>query len=278
MSVATDITGLQKDVARLQATIDRLGERINNQWRTVVDRKMPGEYLAELLCLPGLRGCWPVAGVTTGGDLYDASGQGRILTEHGNPVIGLYNGVAPYYEYDGTGDYHERADESSLDITGTETYIDGSIQGLTLLGWFWFDEWPGSSRGIMGKWNTSGNDRSYGLHLETAPAIQAAVSSDGTAETTVDSTITLALDTWYFLAMRFTPSTELALWVDDNKTTETSSIPASIDVNSSDFEIASKDGGSLFMTGRYSLGALYCVALPDRTIARLYNRGLPLFS
>ena len=110
------------------------------------------------------------------------------------------------------------------------------------------------------------------------PAIRAAVSSNGTAETTVDSTITLALDAWYFLAMRFTPSTELALWVNDNKTTETSSIPASIDSNSSDFEIASKDGGSLLMTGRYSLGALCCAALPDRAIARLYNRGLPLFS
>ncbi|NJO31403.1 MAG: hypothetical protein HC874_30490 [Richelia sp. SL_2_1] len=67
------------------------------------------------------------------GNVYDLSGQGRTLTYNGNPTFN-YTGLVPYVSLDGTGDFLSRADETDLDILGTETIYNSAVRGLTLGG------------------------------------------------------------------------------------------------------------------------------------------------
>lgn len=106
------------------------------------------------LMLPQLRGFWPFSSVDENGDVFDLSGQARTLTNNSATPFGT-SGLAVYADPDGTADYFSRADEAGLDI----------VDAISFGGWFRFD--AKSNCGLIGKWNTTGNQRSYLLRYQT---------------------------------------------------------------------------------------------------------------
>ena len=232
-----------------------------------------GESLARYLSIPCLRGYWPLGAHVSGGNAADYSGQARYLTYAGNPTYNV-DGLAPYIDMDGTGDYLSRADEAGLDITGTESYIASAIRGLTFGGWFYLDALV-SGRGLASKYNTSAvNERSYLLQYESGGNTwRCVVSVDGSATTFVDSTVTPATASWVFIVGRFDPSTELAIFVNRTKTVNTTSIPASIYSGAANFVIGAWDNGaSGNLDGRASSVFLAASHLSDSWVSALFEQ------
>lgn len=257
-----DLTALWNEIDRLHAEDRRLRERIARSWEAALWPNAWTAACSVFLALPGLRGFWPLSSRDQSGNAYDLSEQGRTLTDEGNPISNYYN-LAPYVEFIFEQKlFHD--DSPGFDILGTETYIDSSIRGLTMGGWFYSTS--ESENYLMEKFQTSGNQRSYSL-----TSSKFVISSDGTAETTVS--LTMPTSTWCLVIARFTPSTELAAWVSGTKTTNTTSIPASICNSTAEFHI----GIITADTMRASLCFLCAAALSDQIITTLLARTQDLF-
>jgi hypothetical protein len=225
---------------------------------------------SPFLAIPGLVGFWPLNNVdVSSGDAYDLSGQGRRLTFNGNPDYNVYQDFVQYLDFDGTGDYLSRTDESDLDITGTESHNATAIQGLTMGGWFWSDS-IATQYALMGKFLATGNQRSYWMQFFGSNLV-ASVSSDGTAITNTTHTTTLSSNAWYFCIARYDPSTSLDAIVNDSEISNTSSIPASIFVSTADFGIGAWSGGTFPINGRASLCFLSANYLSDAWCSYLFN-------
>lgn len=239
-----------------------------------------GNILSMFSLLPGLRGFWPMSTSNDAGATYDQSACGRHLTYNGNP---LYYGIglAPYIEFDGTGDYLSRADEAGLDILGTETFMGTDWRGLTIGGWFYLNSLaPGHNYGLIGKWKTSGsNDASYLLYWDdTTNKAAMAVSADGSTVVQCLSSAVLAANNWYFIVGRFDPSAEVAIWLNGVKTANAVGIPASLFSGAADFNIGAYDNGATaLLHGGCSLCFLTGSCLTETIIQALYHHSRALY-
>lgn len=209
------------------------------------------------------------------GNAQDQSGHGHHLSYVGNPLYG-YTGVAPYIQLDGTGDYLNRADESDLDITGSESYVATTARGLTMGGWFRFDNAATAIENALAKWGAAGQ-RSYRLIRNASGFAQAFISTDGTATVDVEGDTEIAAETWTFLVMRYDPSTELAVFLNGIKTAETTSIPATLHGSTAALRVGGNSSGTELLTGRASFCFLCACALPDATVGKLYTASRALF-
>jgi|SRR5579859_3075625 len=264
-----DIDSLARQVAQLQAQYSRLA--------TSDFGPTLGEMYGGFYSLPGLRGLWYPGSTDQAGLLYDVSGQARTLSiGSGIPTTALLSSLVPIMQYGGGG-CHTRASEAGLQVSGTETSIDASIRGLTLGGWFKITN-TATRYGLAQKYTTGTNQRSYALWVfETGTFPQFYVSSNGTATTTVGSSVALSAGTWYFIVGRYVPSTSLDIYVNNVKTTNTTTIPASIfNTSTSPFDLARFDGGSL-LVGALGLTFLCGAALSDALLNYLWLRTAPIF-
>lgn len=230
------------------------------------------------LALPGLRGFWPMSAVNSFGQALDLSGNALPLGYNGNPTYN-YAGLAPYIALDGTGDYLSRADAAALDITGTETYIAAAARGLTFGGWFWFDVIPQDKNvGILGKYNTTGNQRSYLIYTGGTDYPVLVISPDGSGGIAINvAGAGLSTGAWHFLVGRVIPSTEASLYQDGVWYRGVTSIPASVYNGTAPFQVGAFNAGSFLMTGRASLCFLCAASLSDAQVAALYGVTRPLF-
>lgn len=256
----------------LQRQIARLGAAGEEARTLEIPALTYGEYVASLAQLPGVRGCWGMGSVDNTGAVYDASGQGRTLTYNGNPTFNIFGDSVPYCDYDGTGDYHARASENGLQVSGAETIYASAVRGLTMAVWL-YSTVAGTNQGLASKWNATGNQRSYRIIKTSGNLADFSVSSNGTAVTTVTSTGTLTTGTPHCIVARYTPSTELAIWLDGVKDTNTTAIPASIfNTSTAAFELARYDAGTL-LTGRIFAAVLAANAWPDDLCQALWLGG-----
>jgi hypothetical protein len=242
----------------------RLNDPIN-RWSSTV---------SSFQAIPGLVGFWPMSSVQRStGNVYDLSGQGRTLTYNGNPTFSTYNSFLPYCDFDGTGDYLSRADETDLDISGTETIYGSNIRGLTIGGWFRNDG-AGATDGLIGKWNDTGNQRSY-LLLTIGDAFRFALSSNGSTSAQVDS-FDYTPGVWYFVIGRSNPAaSEMTISVDDLSGTIAG--PTSIFSSTADFQIGAYNAGTQNLTGDASLCFLSGMCLSNQIVNMLFQQSRILF-
>lgn len=260
----------------LERRVQAQGKRLSKQEARAGGPTL-GEFYSQFQGLPGLRGLWYPGSVDNTGALYDQSGQGRTLTYNGNPTLNLHNSLIPYWDYDGAGDWHSRADEAGLDIQGTETTIAAALRGLTWGGWFWVDTFA-NNRGLLTKGDGgTAAGSAYNLYLSTT-GIKADIYNGATGYGV--SSAALSTGTWIFAVSRFTPSAELALLTNGVKVVNTTSIPASLNNGgaSAPLNIANlANSGSLYLDGRCALAFVCAALLPDALLAYLFNRSRPLF-
>jgi len=246
-----------------------------------VDFILRGESLStdaigKYLSLPGLRGFWPMSSFNSSGNAFDLSGQSRTLTYNGNPTYN-FAGLAPYLDFDGTGDYLSRSDESGLDIIGTESYVAPAARGLTLGGWFWLDDLL-SIKALMFKGNTTAAQSAYEIYVATISGnTHMRVSTGATYIQAILLNGMSSTGTWYFVCGRYDPSTEVKVWVNGQTTETTVSVPASLQNSSLDFAIGATSAGLLPLNGRASFCFLCAAALSDAIINNLFQSSRGLF-
>lgn len=237
-----------------------------------------GNIISSWSFLPGLVGFWPMSPVQRStGNAYDMSGQGRTLTYNGNPTYNIYNNFVPYIDLDGAGDFLLRADETDLDVLGTETINAAAVRGATFGGWFWADVLATSV--LIGKWTTAGNQRSYMEYITGAGGtITGAVSTNGIAVLTQASSNAIVVGSWFFAVTRFVPSTTLDIYLNNTKTTLAAGVPASIFNSTAGLIVgANEAGASALLDGRATLCFLSHQIFSDALINAMFQQSRILF-
>lgn len=233
------------------------------------------DALAQFLALPGLRGFWPMSAVGVAGQAIDMQGLGNHLTRNGDPEFN-YDNLAPYCDYDGTGDYHNITDAASanaFDILGNEGYIKPAIRGLTAGAWVKTS--TDAVEGIICKDVTLVAQDAYALYFGPTPTFRV---SDGAAYTTIAAPAT-AINQWHHIAGRYVPSVSVDVYVDGIKTSNVGAIPAA-PINNSvhQFTLANFSAvGVLELTGFLSMCFICAAALSDKIINSLYQKSRRVF-
>lgn len=230
--------------------------------------------VSQYQVLTGLRGFWPLGSTGSLGNAVDFSQQTRILTKNGDPLYG-YTGLIPWVYFDGAGDYFTRADEAGLDTLGTEAYMHADYRGMTVGGWFKFDDGtPAGAEYMMSKRAGAGNISWYLAH-NPGGTVNFIVSDDCTALEAATSVGTTGTD-WVFVAGRFDPSAEVAVFLNSEKVT-TPTAMASVCNSTADFNISGYNNGTALMTGYASLCFLSAAMLSDGIIYSLYHQSRAMF-
>ncbi len=181
--------------------------------------------------LPALVAYYPM-GIRAAGSVIEHGGSLLDLTQTGTCPVG-YDGNA--FAHIGNGTNFLWNSSAKLNISGLETWVSSSLRGLTLGGWFMADSSPSSSPvGLMSKDGVAA-DRGYLLGWRQTDVPYFQVSGNGAAAFAVDGPTT-GLAAWHFIVGRYT-SSEIAVFVNGDKTTNTTAIPASLFASSQDFEI-----------------------------------------
>lgn len=231
--------------------------------------------------LPGLRAFYPMSAVGTAGQARDLGGSGATydLTNNNSADFG-YDGLAPYCAYNGTNQYHSFIDNANFDILGNEGYVSAVYRGLTIGGWFRFnDDPPGAEEFLIAKWTGAAN-RAYGLRRRVGTDIQFSIHD--VVAGALDSIDTVALTTsgqWYFCAGRFAPQAgpaEISVILKSTNVDETATnnagIPATLANSDADFTIAATGVPGLYMFGRASLCFVCAAQLHDAILSSLFQQ------
>ncbi|MHA2263565.1 MAG: hypothetical protein ACXAEN_14310 [Candidatus Thorarchaeota archaeon] len=233
---------------------------------------------SSIQALPGLRGFWPMSAFGSTGNAFDQSGNIRTLTYNGNPTYN-YNGLVPYIDFDGTGDYLSAIDHPSLDILGTETYVAAAARGLTTGGWFY----AGVLTALMfaiGKGLVVDATDSYRLlwrgDLANDPFFFSV--SNGAAQISITSTIPTSTSLWYFAVGRYVPSTSIDIYVNNNKNTLAAGVYAALGNSPDPFTVGASGTPNSHLTGRASLCWLCAEALSDTMISALFENQRAMFN
>lgn len=262
--------------------VDTLQRNFNNLSKPEITR----DYISPYLGLPGLIGFWPMATVqrSTGNvPNYAPTFTGATKQDfvyNGNPTFNYTTTGVPYIDLDGTGDFLSVADNTDLDVQGNEA--QNVHPGLTMGGWFYADQFTGQFDFLIGKSTFVDPLRSYWIDSGVTIGsgnLRFCVSSNGTSAGEKIAIATTAMSTavWHFIAMRFTPSTEVAGWIDTDKYTNTSSVSATINNGAANFVIGADSVGGLLFDGKATLNFLCANAISDAIIQSLFQQTRSLF-
>lgn len=240
------------------------------------------------LALAGLRALWPMSAVAFANpQALDVSGNANHLRTNNVPTFG-YTGLIPHVTFNGTTQYLHKVDGGATqwaDIRGDEGYIEPALRGLTFGGWFNQDaQTAAPEQGLISKFNTVGNQRSYLLETLDVGAVtfpRFFVSGNGIA--IVGTTgANIAFGEWFFCVCRFVPSTSTDLYFASEstpyaKTSNLAGIPALIFDSGANFEIGSFNTGTFWLDGKASLCFLCAAQLSDVIIQSLFQQTRAMF-
>ncbi len=181
--------------------------------------------------LPGIEGYYPMSVVGAAGAAINHTGVDAQLTQIGTVPVG-YDGNS-FRQLGAATDYLSKS--SLYGLTGLETFITSSLRGFTIGGWFFINSLPGGAGGLISRDGIATN-RGYVMFIGSTGAIRALVSGNGTNAFFINSA-DVPLTKWLFIVARYIPSTEISVFVNGVKTTNTTSIPASCFVSTQDFEV-----------------------------------------
>lgn len=182
--------------------------------------------------LPGLLAYWTGGTRGAAAALSDHSGSVLPLSQN-NTVPTAYDGNS--YVHLGNGINYLKSVSSVFGVTGAETFIDASIRGITFGGWFMVDSLPASAAGLVSKDGVA-PQRGYSVQVTSGGVFTALFSGNGAAVITANSA-SYPISAWRFIVARFIPSTEVAVFVDGDKSTNTTAVPVAQFVSTQQFEV-----------------------------------------
>lgn len=263
----------------IQAETIRRIAGAQEQLDNLVRPELPDDLISPFLAPTGVRAFYPMSAIGTAGEARDMGGSGATydLTRNGDPRF-YYDGLVSLCDYDGTGDYHNFVDNANFDIVGTETYILAAYRGLTVVGWFQFDDDPpAATEYLIAKWDAGAN-RSYVLRRRTTTDIQFSIY-DGAAVDSIDTVATTGTSQWYFCAGRYEPGAgpaEIAVILKstgvNEVTVNAAGIPAALQNSAADFTIAASGTPGNYLDGRASRCAVYAAQLDNATLDSMFQQ------
>lgn len=181
--------------------------------------------------LPGIEGYYPMSSVSGSGAAINHTGAGGPLVQVGVVPVG-YDGNS-FRQLGGGTNY--LVGTGIYGLTGTETFIDASIRGFTIGGWFMIDVTPTNTAGLISKSGLS-PQLGYELKINTMNEVTCSMSGTGTGRVSANGPA-VSLSEWLFLVGRFVPSSEVAVFVNGVKSLNVVSIPSAQIVSTQSFEV-----------------------------------------
>ncbi len=221
--------------------------------------------------LPGLMAYWTGGTRGLNAGLSDHSGSGLPLSQtgtcptgyDGNPFVHLGNGVNYFFNT-----------SAFFGQSGAAAWIDVALRGLTYGGWFNLDQTPGSNVGLISK-DAPNPDRGYNMILNTTPVVSANVSGTG-ASIVGASSSAVTVGVWHFIVARFTPSTEVAIFLDGVKSVNATAVPATINASAQNFELGRYlNSDANVFHGRSRDMFICAAALSDQLIEEIRETSVP---
>lgn len=232
-----------------------------------------GNAISGMLLTPRLRGLW-CACANNAFDNYDLSPHGRTLTTHNNPNPNM-QGITPFVMFDRAAtQYYSRATETDIEITDY----------MSMWTWIRFHtESTGNTVYYFSKFYTVGGNRAYLLYKDSLDKFRFGISGTGADWFTIDDGgVNYAIDTWFFVAGIYIPSTSITLYVGNAITgiltpyTLAVAIPAAIFNSTEALEIG-RGNRTNYLDGYLSLWGLTAYPLPDVDIFTKFHQTRPLF-
>jgi len=237
--------------------------------------EMSPDLISPYLALSGLRGFWPMSAFDDNGMALDLSGNGLHLTLAGSTIFGYDFGIVPYAEYGAGGsDRHQHADDPKLDISGTEAYVDANYRGFTFGAWVYQDPAAGGNEWIMSK-GSAGGAGQYWLTNNNVigQGWRGGIRGPGGDFNTPFFGTLPVDDIWYFLVMRFIPSTEIRLFANMVSVVNVAGPEASIVNTALSFQLAeftTIPGGEFH--GRLSSVFICATAISDEALSSVFQQ------
>jgi hypothetical protein len=179
-------------------------------------------------------------------------------TINGGVVISTTANGVPYATFNGTTGYLSVATNTTVEVANE----------LTLLLAFYPTSLAAAAY-VMAKESGAPN-RSYGLYFDaTTGTVGFTISADGTTNQTHGSTAAVVVNTWNFVAARFTPSTEMALFVNGTKSHLVAAVPASIYAGAAELAIGARSTGLTPLPGNIAVAAVCSGLISDDHLALL---------
>jgi len=220
--------------------------------------------------LPGLMAYWPMGIRLSSGAVAEHAGPGNSLLQTGICPTG-YDGNSFAHLGDGTNYLYA---SGGFGVTGLETWVSSSLRGLTVGGWFMIDSQPANQAGLITKWGAV-TQYGYGMNVNSAGAIIAQISGNG-SNFFAASSAAVATGQWAFFVARFIPSTEVAVFVNGNKTTNTTAIPVSANVSTQNLEVGRSTADDNFIAHAKARDVFICAAaLSDALIEEIRVTSTP---
>lgn len=202
----------------------------------------------------------------TSGNRVDATGTGNTLTDNAtvtsNP--GIISNAGQFTA--ASSEYLSHADNASLS-TGTS---------YTICAWVYLDAKSGTTRPIVSKFLTTGNQREYYLeYSNTADRFRWFYSLDGTSTTsiTADNFGSPSTATFYFIVIWYDdPTNTCGIQVNDGTANTISNATTNFEGTGA-FEIGAISGLSLFWNGRVDEVGFWKRVLTSSEKTALYNAG-----
>lgn len=244
-----------------------------------------GNAISSYLTLPGLIGFWPMATVqlSTGNvPNYAPTYTGATkqdMVYNGNPTFNYHNGIVPYIDLDGTGDFLNVADNADIDVIGTETQYTNP--GLTVGCWFNGDTLQNLLNALITKGDDTNTNVAWYMSWDVGNTVLFAITTGGTSATVtsvLSPSNSAVAGGWVFAVGRWIPSTEMKVWANTFTNTNTTSIPAAIYNSSAALTI-----GEFATTpvGLYDGQITFCfmctTALSDAMVNLLFQQTRALF-
>lgn len=262
---------LRSRIKRLEGRITDL-ESNENQVSHTAPRiyNRDAEVDGLLRSLPGLIGYWKMNTTYYPGSTYEflsGGAQNTDLAVSGTSVTRGTNNVGPGYQNGGGNGYLTRVSATPFNITGTESWIPTAQKGLTIGCLVQTrDVAPANNGGFLGKYNSSGDQRSYLTYYNaglTPDKITFLVNGTGTSggNRLVSSERALTQNEFIFVSCRYNAQDQ-AMHIRVNGETETNltSIPSSIFVSTADFNIGTYSNSSTFRYDGLWLYAFLCAS------------------
>ncbi len=222
------------------------------------------------LRVSAIQGYYPMSVAGATGDALNLAGNNFPLAQVGT-VLQEFDGDS--YRLLGNGTNYFAA-SGGFGITGIETWVSPTIQGLTIGGWFNVTSTPTSSNGLISK-DGATPDRGYGLVWVLDNTVRFHMSGNGAAIFTATSAVS-TINEWHFLAGRFIPGQEVAVFVDGSKIVNNTAIPASIFGVTQNFEVGRFAALNGSVANAKARDVFVCAAaLSDPVIAFIQASSLP---
>jgi hypothetical protein len=246
------------------------------------------DIISACLGLPGLRAFYPMTAHASGGGAKDLSGNDLNLTNSGQVQYSWVvtdddptKGVAMANFGAASSDRLHRADEAAFYVSGNETFMVSTRQGLTAGAWVRPIDLGTAAEGIMGQWDTGSNQKSWSLYFGTSSQFTVYITSDGStnvSKSVGSGTHTIENDKWSFLCLQWSPSARdnyLRAWVDDMSWTNTSPGVATLHNSTANFGIGhlyNSGTPDRYFEGQISMAFMCACNIGDDNISRLYEQ------